>query len=469
MRFKWFDKFFHRAPKDKGIGETEAEIIDRRILPMFGYYAQDVQRKEGKIKLEDISLEELSEKTPSEQRNIISEFDPIVSKATADFVKYINPSWSFTTDYTSEDPENAPGMDIFREFTERIETYYGGWDTIWNSASRSSFVDGAWFFELVIDEDGMTPVDWRNIDPITAVFRYSENPETGGTFFELGQYKKGRFGVPDDWISFALDPTISYIPVQPNVKNPYGDQILTAAVSSSAIKLKFIRDLSVFLENIAMPSMLASIDRETLTDSYKSINDDELRTEINNVRTRLLKEVKEKKGSKLLVYGSEVKIEELLSGLNGNSLGRLQEVINVFERDQIRSVQSQPILHGRNENISETHSVRQMIDYGTTIRQPQNRFSREITNKWNFILGLNGLPPLARFKFQFSISEEFKQNTEISKLVQETLSTGEDVLQKTIANIETAVAAQLINQEQGQELYQEALAKRSQDDLQSQF
>ena len=76
---------------------------------------------------------------------------------------------------------------------------------------------------------------------------------------------------------------------------------------------------------------------------------------------------------------------------------------------------------------------------------------------------------MARFKFQFSISEEFRQNTEISKLVQETLSTGEDVLQKTIANIETAIAAQLINQEQGRELYQEALAKRSQDDLQSQF
>ena len=472
IKTKFLDLFGRKRPVSigmKGVGRAEARLLEQNLNPIFSFRRDEIKRPDGAITSKEISLEEIFKKKPSERREVIINHSPIVSKAASDYVKYTNPNWTFTTDYTAEDPENAPGMDIFRTFTERIEDYYGNWDHIFDSGSRSAFTHGAWFYELVIDADGRTPSDWRTLDPLTAVYRRSRREDTGADYFELGQYEEGFFGNVNKWISFADDPTVQYIPAQPNVTNPYGDQILAPAVTTAVMKTKFMRDFNGFLENLAQPSLVAKIITETFRDSHSGLDDQEFAQKQKELSTEIIEHVTTARGSKIYTFSDYVELEPLISGLNQSSIGSLKEVIDVLERDVIRACQSQPILMGRNEAVSETHATLQLIDYGTAIRKHSAPRARSITRSWNYILELNGLPPLAKFEFGFIIAEEFRKKADTYKLVQEALNLKEDGITKVLANIDTAIAMELLTPEEGANMLAEERTRRADDELQSGF
>ena len=453
---------------EKGVGKANAYLTDQLFSPVFMFRRDEIERPDGLVKTEAISLEKLFEEKASKRREIIIANSPIVAKAVADYVKYCNPSWTFTTDYTSEDPENAPGMEIFQAFSDIIGDYYGNWDYIFDSGSRSAITHGAWFYELVIDADGRTPSDWRTLDPLTARYRRNKREGTDAEYFELGQYEKGFIGQPNKWTSFADDPTVQYIPAQPNVTNPYGDQILDTAVVSASMKAVFFRNMNAYLENLAIPSMRAKIITEIFRENHAHLPQAEFDQAAQHLADNTVKEFKTNKGSKMIAHTDDIELEPLITASAGSN-SAFRDVIDMMERDEIRAVQSQPILMGRNEAVSETHATLQLIDYGVGLKKHTTPRAHAITRTWNYILQLNGYPPLAKFEFGFVIAEEFRKKADTYKLVQEALNEKEEGIAKVLENLRVAVEMELLNQAEAQELFQEVLSRRADDELQSGF
>ena len=484
----WLTKLFDRKSQPRSETETRdigGAIARKTTDTHFSSYFTPVIARAGVTTSYAQFTEEVLNTLPANKvREMIAHASPIVAKAIADYADAMASGFTYTADTMMESAMGTPAQDLLDTFINRFEKDGVGMEGLVEQVSRGMFMHGASFTELVIDTDGRTPVTIKDLDPSTAVFRQSEDPLIGD-YYELGQ----DIGVMDgrdrgrrarsrivqrqfntaggyNFLSLHDNPTVKYRPIQAEPNYPYGIPLLDPAVFHVIMMAGFLSAFRTALSGHVYPNLLITIDKEKFKEfAGVSGNTEALQEKLNKNIADIKEAVGKLKPGGAIVQGSEVEIGGSLTGTGKTPLGSIKEIQDVLRRDLIVAVQSQPVLMGSNESVTETHADIQMISYGRLIRRSQKGFNAVITGYLDLIAELNGYPALTEFKLNYENAAQYRQQaTTFVDFRQGLLVASQDLLAFTEA-LTAAEEAGRINSAEAQAMWDEGMELRRQVNL----
>ena len=446
---------------DRGLNGAVARKTDDQGFS--DYFRPVLQRNGISISYSKLS-EDIIKRLPADKiRDLIKDSSPIVAKALSDFAATVAGGYSWTADKTQPDNTDSPAYRLLNGWLERMEMEGNGLSTKNEESARGMFTHGGTLMELVIDEDGRTPLDLKVLSPTTAVFRRKIDP-IRGEIYELGQ--EIPFGInnrlvrPDprsiasvNFVSLEDDPTVQYRPIQSNPNNPYGTPILNPAVYPVLVAAGFMNSLSIGFKQFVTPNLLLTIDKEKLGGTTDGATEEEYNKLVANIEDQ----IKKLKPGSFLIYGDEVGIGGTFSSQGRSPLGSISDLQDITNRMVTIAVQSQPILMGSNEAVGETHAIEQRKAYGNLITRSQKPLSSVITYFFNLVLRINNLPPLAEFRLNYQNVAEFQAQALAFQNLHQGLKTQAEGRKAFTEALEQDVEAGYLEPGMAQAIYDERL------------
>lgn len=491
MRDNWLTKLFTSrkqttalaAESERGIGGAVAR---KTASPYFaGYFAPVIARAGVVTSYAELTEEILNTLPDRVVRDIIKDASPIVAKALADYADSMASGFTYTADKLEAMLEDSPAQTLLDDFFNKMETDYDGVESLIEEVSRGMFSHGAAFMELIIQEDGVTPEVIKSLDPNTAVFVRAYD-DLIGEYYELGQdvgigdtqRRVGRaaaarivqrqFGGVNvaNFVSLQGNPTVKYRPVQKDPNNPYGKPILDPAVFHVIMLAGFLSKFADAIEGHVYPHLLLTIDKEKFRQfSGTKADPKKLQEKLNATIEDLQESVKKLKPGGAIIQGDEVSIGGSLTGTGRLPLGQPKDIQDLIRRDLIVAVQSQPILMGSNESVTETHARHQMLDYARLIRRGQKALNAVFTGYLNLILRLNGYPPLAEFKLAYENAAMYRDQAETFNAFRQGLLTASQDRLELVASLDAAKASGYIDETEAQAIWDSEQELRRQVDI----
>ena len=441
-----FGKHKVQSPIIKAVGTGGARLFDtdrdnsgfRRIIPRpasaIGYQGYEELSKE------------LMDRLPAEEtRRLYVINNPAVARVVNDIKKFAISGWTLH-------PEGHP---LFARLFDNMKEKNLSFNSLLGEFTYSLAVDGAMFSELVINENG----DPRRISAIpahTALFRPSEDED--GEYPELGQYNADE---EDFFKSLSGDPTVQHEVLFPETGNPYGRTLIDPGLYHLNMVRGFFQSFKQAIASIIWPNLLINIDREVL----KEMPPDEQNQLVADLSVQVKKEIEKLGPGGVLLYGSEVKVGDFISGMNSTNLGAVMDCVDIMDREIIRALETEPVLFGRNEGLAESHVVNQMINYGYFIRDIQKIINDTLTGYFNFVLRANNQAEVAQFRLGFSLVEEYIRRAEVYKIEKEALKSGSEDLQALVEATKAAEDAEYFDQEEARTYFKEQMEMRKREDL----
>lgn len=410
MKIKDFiSNVFDRKEKGNKVANHEFRVATAQLFPeeSFPTFNDIINRPDEDFYLKSYSSEELHKLPAPEVRRIVLSSDATGAKAHSNFIQYINQGWSFTPDLTEEDISNHPLSPLFENFFNSLGNNTGI-DTVIDMMSDSLFKDAAIFSELIFDSDNTTPIDIKTLDANTARFRKTNDP-IRGQIYELGQLQS-----MNAFKSLEEFATVEYVPFIPQAKNPYGKQLITAGVVFAINIHDYWKNVKLANAAITFPSLMLVVDVAKVkvrmgadqTTLAGGPGPEELDREIQKVLKSVSKSIEKIGPGGIMLHSDDVRIEGFLSGQNRANMGMVGEILKELRTEEIDGFQSQPIMHGITNSVSETHASQQIIDYSKLIKNGQKLLQGILTRYANLICIQNGFPPLAQFKFREPLNIE---------------------------------------------------------------
>ena len=438
LNSKWMKSLFGRnqlvrrnrqsnAEETRGIGGAIARKSEDSY---FGTYFAPIVARAGVVTTYAEFSEEVLNQLPAHKVREVIRANPMVAKAIADFADAMASGFTYTADKLMAAAPNESAQRLLDEFVQRQESEAQGFETLIEEIARGMFTHGASFTELIIDEDERTPVRIKSLDPTTAVFRHTED-DLLGDIYELGQ-DIGIYSVGADrserrararvvqrtfsgvggynFVSLEDNPTIKYRPIQSDPNYPYGIPILDPAVFHVIMSAGFLSAFRTALTGHVYPNLLITIDKEKFKQFVGASADAKaLQAKLNANIEDMKKSLENLKPGGALIQGDEVGVGGSLSGSSGRlSIGSIKDVQDVLRGELTVALQSQPIMMGSGQSVTDTDAARQMLSYARLIQRAQKSLNAVFTGYFNLILELNGYPPLAEFKLNYENSMMYR-------------------------------------------------------------
>jgi hypothetical protein len=326
---------------------------------------------------------------------MMADLSPEVSGALWHFIRFCNPGWEARALRPGTETEDKVGKARLDEFMKTLGERHGAPDVVWNMFFMTAFLRGAFFGELVGDENGRRPVDLVAIDPHAAEFREVDDPVLGSAW-QLGQTWANQFRPIDA-------PTVRYVPVDPVPGvAPYGRSLVTPAIFSSLFLLSLLHDLRRVVAQQGYPRLDLEVKLEQLAESMPAdIEDDPDKQDawvegvINDVATMYA----QLQPDDAYVHTDVVKVNRPVGAVDASSLGAVDSLIRAVERMAIRGLKTMPLLMGSNEAVSETHANRQWEIHVAGIKALQHLAEQMIGHLLTLALQMQGLRSVVEFRF----------------------------------------------------------------------
>ena len=479
---KWVDKLFPKqqsSSNKRGVGGAVAKKTDSGSFS--NYFGSIIARVKLTRTFQDLTEEVINTLPDNKVRELIRRASPIVAKAIADYADAMASGWVLWADRTLGQKEDTPAQRLLDDFISLLEREQGGLEQIIAETARGMFTHGGIFWELVIDEDGRTPIGLKVLDPSTAKFQRATDPKLG-EIYELGQdipfdepgnprrrapgslvsTNPGSFS----FVSFHDDPTIQYRAIQGDANDPYGTPILDPAVFHVNMMAGFFSAFKDAITGHIWPNLLITIDEEKFRNSAgDDLNAEQLQKKLDAALKNIEDNVQALKAGDALIQPDSVKMGGQVTGNNKAPLGSLKDIQDVIRRELIIAVQSQPIFMGSNEAIAETHAVEQRKAHAQLIRRGQKAINGLMTEFLNLILMLNNYPPLAEFKLTYVNTADYKDQAMTYREFRDGLLKGSEDMIKLVEALQAAVEAQFMTPEEAKETFDHELEIRRQVDI----
>ena len=486
-KHNWFTKLFDRRlkPAPAETRDVGGAVARKTTDTYFSSYFTPVIARAGVVtSYAEFSEEALNKLPDNKKREVIKGASPIVAKAIADYADAMASGFTYTADRMMEVTQGTPAQNLIDTFFLRLEKDSVGMEGLTEQVARGMFTHGASFTELIIDKDKKTPVTIKDLDPSTAVFRQAED-DIIGDYYELGQDigvmdgrsrgKRARNRIVQrqfstvggyNFLSLHNNPTVKYRPIQAEPNYPYGIPLLDPAVFHVIMMAGFLSAFRTALSGHVYPNLLITIDKKMFSEFAGVSGDTQaLQDKLNKNIADIKEAVGKLKPGGAIVQGKEVEISGSLTGTGKTPLGSIKEIQDVLRRDLIVAVQSQPVLMGSNESVTETHADIQMLSYGRLIRRSQKGFNATITGYLDFILELNGYPPLSEFKLNYENSAQYRQQANTFKDFREGLKLASDDLMAFSQALTEAKNAGFMSEQEAQAAWDEGMELRRQVNL----
>lgn len=375
-----------RQTKDSGFGNSAYDTL-------WGLAARPNREIDWRaMNLDDQTLSRLD---TGDLVKMMADLSPEVSGALWNFTRFCNPGWEAQALRPGTREVDKAGQKRLDEFLALLGERHGAPDVVWNMFFMTAFLRGAFFGEVVGDEQGRRPVDLLAVDPHAAEYREQDDPVLG-KIWQLGQMRENRF--------ITLNaPTVRYVPVDPTPGDPpYGRSLVTPAIFSSLFLLSLLHDLRRVVAQQGYPRLDLEVKLEQLETSMPEDAEgdpDKLQRWVEEVVNEIATAYAQLQPDDAFVHTDVVKVNRPVGAVDASSLGGVDSLIRAVERMATRGLKTMPLLMGSNEAVSETHANRQWEIHVAGIKALQHLAEQMLEHLLTMALQMQGLQSVVTFRF----------------------------------------------------------------------
>ena len=350
---------------------------------------------------------------------IALDLSPQVNKGLWDFLRFSNPGYVINI-------ENKNSKKIIDDFIEQMSIIYGSFDVMLDRMFASLFIGGAFFLELVIDDEGRNAINIAIIDPVMARYRRREEQPLG-QYWELGQAGRNS----GDFLSLTGNPRIKYLPIDTLPDKPYGRPMISSSIYASIFLLGLIQDLRRVIANQGLSRTDYSIKSEELLKLIEQAGDniagDDAKTAafIKKHITDVENALGNLEVDSNYVHLDTVEVNYADSGTSQTMPG-VDTLVRTLERQITNGLKSIPLLMGSNEAVAETHANRQLEFYLAAVTSMQDELTSILEKFFSIALQLQGKSDEVTFSFRKLRATDKKTIAETEKIQIENIITKRD-------------------------------------------
>jgi hypothetical protein len=280
------------------------------------------------------------------------------------------------------------GQNVIDEWVRLIQSYQGNgtFATVVNRMLFSQFVRGSVAVELVLAEDLTTAVDLVVIDPVTIQWMKEKHPVRGAIDvpFQMQNGKKVRLDIP----------TFFYCPVDPAPGSPFGRAILAPAIFSAVFLISLLQDIKRVVRQQGWARIHAKINLEEMLKIVPASDQQDgakLKALLDTMTKEAITAFQALKPDDTFVSSSMIELDQV-GGVNAQSLGAVDAVIEAVERIVTRALKSTPLLMGTHSSGSnQSSSSREFEIYIASIDSQQKSVEAILQNAGNLVLRAGGV------------------------------------------------------------------------------
>ncbi|MFP5116085.1 hypothetical protein ACSU64_27640 [Bacillaceae bacterium C204] len=269
--------------------------------------------------------------------------------------------------------------------------YGGGTDQLINVLLLTIYTQGAIALEVELTEDISAVKEFHAVDPSTLDFR--RNPDTGEP--ELVQKQRtGQYKV--------LNPeTVFYYPFDPDVGDPYGRSPILPVLQIVFFQVEVLKDLKKVIHHQGHQRFDIKVLEEAIIDNMpdeiKHQGPEAVKNFVMSYVADVRNQMNQLEADDDFFHTDSVEID-MAGGAIGQSLDATR-VIDIINQQVVTALKQLPILLGRNEGSTETHSTIQWQIYVNGIESIQRGIKRILERAYNVALQVGGFQGRAVITF----------------------------------------------------------------------
>jgi len=314
----------------------------------------------------DLSSETFERMGPGKLFDVLRSASPDVSRAVWDALRLLDPGHEIDAFYPGTDRPYEAAKAKLNEFIDLLSDRYGSMKVINGRLFMSGLTRGAFLAELVLDEQGRTPIDISLPDPYSVAFRLVQDEELGERY-ELVQWQGGK-----GYVSIER-PTVRYIPLDPAVGSPYGVSPIAPAVFPALFLIGLLGDVRRVIAQAGYPKTDLTVKLEGIKAMFPEDADfNEIREALGGVIDDIAKDYSEVQPEEAYVHTDAVEVGQAKGAVSDNSLRGIDSVIAALERMLIKALKTMPLMMGDAQGTSEANANRQWEVYAAGIKSLQH-------------------------------------------------------------------------------------------------
>lgn len=356
----------------------QKETIDRWEQQFF-WYEGIIQRSEFKSK------------QVMENLKVIRDLNPDASMAIWNFLRLANSGHELAA-YKPSGAVDQRATDYINDLARTSARLYGGGvDQLINVLLLTGFTQGAIALEVELSDNLREVNEFHAVDPVTLDFR--RNPDTNEP--ELVQKQS------DGQYKVLNQETVFYFPFDPDVADPHGRSPILPILQIIFFQLEVLRDLKKVIHHQGHQrfdiKVLEEAIIENMPDDIKLQGPDSVRSFVMGYVQDIQNQMQQLEPDDDFFHTDSVEID-MAGGAIGGSMDATR-VIDIINQQVVTALKQLPILLGRNEGSTETHSTVQWQIYVAGIESIQRGIKRILEKAYNVALQVGGFQATAKLTF----------------------------------------------------------------------
>lgn len=375
---------------------AKVQLVSGRPSDMFYAGARSWGMRSIVPRRNDRSYKVRTGHTTLETLRLVIDRDPDASKAMSNFLLLMGQGYEkIVSEGADKDgkPIPSPAGDKFlTEFDARVGEEYGtGMDAVINVLNKTLIWQGAEAGELGLTDDLREVADVYPVSPDRVTFKRDERTKRlrRGTFTQDSTIP-GRD--PDGFIEFPARQ-FRYIPLHPNVDEPYGTPPLLAALTAIFFKVELLEDLKAVVHNQGHARLDISVTLQSIMDNVPNRlrekgNAGELRAFVSGFLADISTAFASLNPDDSFIHPDNI-VSTFIGPTGSVDFKSLSEII---DNQIIAGVKQLPVMLGRNEGATTTHATIQWQIQTLEIAAFQRITKRMVEWFHNSAMAIAGIP-----------------------------------------------------------------------------
>lgn len=397
------------TPLPTGTVSAQRETVDR-LEDLSGAWGLMAGRATA-LQQGNISLDDLTRLPPHRTLEWLIDLSPEISNGLWYFLLMCNPGYTIKIQNLRNDGPHAEGQKIADKFIARLKDLYGSEDVVFASMFLSVFMRGGVLSEVVLDRTGTEFIDLATPDPLTLEAERI-NDSVRGTIWRYGQRIKGQF------MPFTRS-TIKYVALHRLPGAPFGRPIATSAIFVALFIMHTLRDLRRVIQQQGYPRLDITVDLEALRLSMPNdaqTSPDEFKKWADKAFKEITESYAKLRPEDTYIHSSVVTVNQPVGTLNDSSLGAVDALFRVLERQATRAVKSIPLLNGLDTRSSVSDTNRQWEAYVKGIQTVQQLVESVIEAALASVIQAGGVQCRVSVDFHALRATEELRDTQVAQL-----------------------------------------------------
>ena len=374
-----FTKTVHMATNAAFLNNTRQKQTMDKWEKQFYWYQGVIPRNE--FKAPEIM----------ETLRVLKDINPDTSLAIWNLLRLANGGHELEVERPSGAVDKQ-ATEYLNELAKNVGSFYGGGvDQLINVLLLTCYTQGAVALEVEISEGLDEVVDFHPVDPSTLDFR--RNKETGE--MELVQKQAdGNYKVLNQ-------ETVFYYPLDPEISDPFGRSPILPILSIVFFQVEVLKDLKKVIHHQGHQRFDIKVMEEAIIqnmpDQIKVAGPGAVRDFVTSYVADIQSQMAALEPDDDFFHTDSVEIQ-MAGGAIGQSLDA-SRVIDIINQQIVSALKQLPILLGRNEGSTETHSTVQWQIYVAGIESMRRAIKRLLERAYNVSLQIGGFQGNAKLTF----------------------------------------------------------------------